>query len=104
MPLALRGELRSVVSTVEMNVRAKPFAELVYHVLAHVPGDAAASAYDPHYIAWCAERLGPLSERALADDANALATLAPSHDALVRAQLLAWMFDDLPRARKCWER
>ena len=87
-----------------MIATARPFADLVFHVLAHVPGDAAASAYDPAYAAWSEARIGPPAERSLAEDARALEALAPTHDALVRAQLLAWLFSDRDRARSVWER
>lgn len=81
-----------------MKLSAKPFADLVYHVLAHVPGDAPASAWNPQYVAWCAERIGSANDRSLGEDARALASLAPNHDALVRAQLVAWLFETVPDA------
>jgi hypothetical protein len=87
-----------------MRVTARPFADLVYHVLAHVPGDAAASAWDPIYAAWSEAQIGPASNRPLAEDARALAALAPTHDALVRAQIIAWLFSDPERARPFYER
>jgi hypothetical protein len=87
-----------------MNLSERPFADLVFHVLAHVPGDAAPSVWDPAYVAWCEEHLGSASSRTLAEDASALATLLPDHDGLVRAQMLAWLFRDLERARTCFDR
>lgn len=80
------------------------FADLAFHVLAHAPIDAAASAWDPTYVAWSAARLGPASERALGEDARALAATLGSHEALVRAQLLAWLFDEDVRASSHFER
>lgn len=87
-----------------MRVTARPFADLVFHVLAHVPGDAAASAFDPIYTAWSESQIGPASKRSLGEDAPALATLAPNHDALVRAQLVAWIVRDREKARQLFER
>jgi hypothetical protein len=77
-----------------VRVGTAPFADLVFHVLAHVPADAAASAWDPTYMSWAEARLGPASARALGEDARALAALLGTHEALVRAQLVAWLFAD----------
>jgi len=77
----------------------RPWADLVFHVLAHVHGTAglAASVYDPRYVAFAERRLGPAAARTLAEDAAALGALAPTHEALARTQLLAWLFRDLDR-------
>lgn len=77
----------------------RSWADLVFHVLAHVAGSShlAASAYDPRYVAWAERRLGPATDRHLADDARLLSELAPSHPELARLQLLAWLFVDLER-------
>ncbi len=71
------------------------FADLVFHVLAHVParGRVAASLYFPEYVAFCERHLGPSEERALGTDAVALAACLDSHEKLARVQLLAWLFD-----------
>lgn len=82
----------------------RPFADLVFHVLAHVPGVAPASVWDPEYVAWSEARLGPASGRMLGDDAKVLAASLSSHDDLARAQMLAWLFRERGRARACFER
>lgn len=87
-----------------MRVVARPFADLVFHVLAHVPGEAAASAFDPIYTGWSERMIGPASARSLAEDARALAALAPTHDALVRAQVVAWIVRDREKARSLFDR
>jgi hypothetical protein len=78
------------------------WADLVYHVLAHVRGTASlpSSVYDPHYVRFAELQLGPASERPLGQDAAHLARAAPTHAELSRVQLLAWLFRDLPRARE----
>lgn len=80
------------------------FAELVFHVLAHVRATAhlAPSVYDRAYVDFVA-RHAP-RRRTLHDDAATLGALAGTHDALVRVQLLAWVFDDVARADACRER
>lgn len=79
-----------------MNPPTRPWADLVFHVLAHVPphGPCAASVFDPIYVAFCNRALGPAEQRHLAQDAVALSQLLPTHDALVAAQMLAWLFDE----------
>jgi hypothetical protein len=74
------------------------FAELVFHVLAHVPGDAPASVFDPAYVAFVAKHAGPSSSRPLGDDVSVLARGANDHETLARVQLLAWLFDGESRA------
>jgi len=80
--------------------RPRPWAELVFHVLAHVRGTSslAASVFDPRYVRWAESALGPARDRTLATDAAALAQLAPSHESLARTQVLAWLFTSLERA------
>jgi hypothetical protein len=79
----------------------RSWADLVFHVLAHVRATASLSAslYDAEYGEWCAGILGDPEGRELAADARVLAELAPSHDELAFLQLLAWLFDDEARAR-----
>jgi hypothetical protein len=73
----------------------------VFHVLAHVDvGAVPASCHDAAYIAWAAARLGPATERALAEDARVLAATLASHDALARAQLLAWLWREESHVRE----
>ncbi|MCA9619080.1 MAG: hypothetical protein KC731_08660 [Myxococcales bacterium] len=78
----------------------RPHAELVFHVLAHVAATAAlpASVYDPRYVAFVAEALGPAEDRWLGEDARALGVMLRDHDALARVQLLAWLHDEVPVA------
>lgn len=76
------------------------WAEAVFHVLAHARATAqlAASAYDPDYIALIAGHLGPAEDRPLAEDAAVLGRMLASHEALVAAQRLAWLFRAPERA------
>jgi len=80
------------------------WAELVFHVLAHVRASPAASAFDPVWIDYAAKHLGPARERHLAEDAEILARAAATHDALAEVQLLAWLFHDASRAAACSDR
>jgi hypothetical protein len=73
----------------------RSWPELLFHVLAHVPSTAPASLSDARYVAYCRERLGDVSARPLADDARLLSQLLGQHASLARAQLLAWLFDDV---------
>lgn len=67
--------------------------EAVFHVLAHVDcGAIAASCFDPRYVAWARDALGPAEARTLAEDASVLA-LVRDHDAFARLQRLAWIED-----------
>lgn len=78
----------------------RSWGDLVFHVLSHVRGTAhlAASTYDPAYVAFVREHLGPAENRTLGEDAVILAREAPDHRTLVRAQSLAWLFHDVARA------
>lgn len=80
------------------------WAELIFHVLAHVRVGVAASAFDPVWIAYAARHLGPPSSRHLAEDAELLARAAPTHESLAELQLLAWLFRDAARASACADR
>lgn len=79
------------------------WADLVFHVLAHVPVDAPASAFDRAWIAFVAAHASP-GGRTLAEDARLIAAAAPSHDALARVQLLAWLWGSAGRAAACSDR
>lgn len=83
-----------------LDPRPRPFADLVFHVLAHAEATARvpASVFDARYVALSARSVGPAQERTLAEDVQAIARLAPSHAALARIQLVAWLFRDLERA------
>jgi len=82
-------------------ITLRPWADLVFHVLAHVRATRAipASVHDPAYVAAVAAELGPASERPLAADAVVLGRVLATHELLARAQLLAWLFQGLDRAR-----
>lgn len=74
--------------------RAPIWPEAVFHVLAHVNVPFASSCFDPVYVAWIREHLGPAVGRMLAEDADVLRRAASGHDVVARAQALAWVFDD----------
>ena len=79
---------------------ASAWAEAVFHVLAHVDvGRIASSCHDASWIAWAEARLGPAADRALAQDVRVIASALASHDALARAQVLAWLWTDAAGAR-----
>lgn len=71
------------------------WAELVFHVLAHVRSAAPASVYDPAWVAFVAAHSS--GERALHEDVALLEAAAMSHDTLAEVQLLAWLFESTER-------
>src|SRR4051812_8712443 len=76
-------------------LRASAWAEAVFHVLAHVDvGRVPASCHDPQWIAWAEARFGPADERALGEDVRVIAGALATHDALARAQTLAWLWTE----------
>lgn len=79
------------------------WAELIFHVLAHVRVAAPASAYDRAWIDFVARHAKP-GDRTLPEDAELVARAAPTHDALAHVQLLAWLFRDVARAAACSDR
>lgn len=83
-----------------------PWAERVFHVLAHVRATAhlAPSVYDPRWIARVERVVGPAHARTLAEDAATLGVLAPDHDALAHLQLVAWLFESPTQAEACADR
>jgi len=74
------------------------------HVLAHAGATVrlAPSLVDARYVAWAAAALP--EARPLAEDARAIGALATTHDALVTAQMVAWLFRTKERARAVGER
>jgi len=82
------------------------WADLVFHVLAHVRATAALapSVYDATYVEEVAKAVGPASERPLGEDAENLGRVLTTHESLAQAQLLAWLFHSIERARRCEER
>jgi hypothetical protein len=83
---------------VSFALEERRFADLVFHVLAHVESVVPASVYDPVYVAFAARHLGPAQERSLGADAAALRALALDHEAFARLQALAWLFADLEQS------
>jgi hypothetical protein len=78
-----------------------PWADLVFHVLAHVEATSAlpSSLYDPVYVAFAARHAGAATNRSLADDAAAIGRVVTTHDELARLQWVAYLFDDVADAR-----
>lgn len=79
----------------------RSWPELVFHVLAHVEVTAhlPSSLFDPVYVRWVEETLGPASSRTLGEDVGVIGLALGDHEALARVQLLAWLFDDAEAAR-----
>ncbi|MEQ9325338.1 MAG: hypothetical protein RIF41_39590 [Polyangiaceae bacterium] len=79
----------------------RSWPELVFHVLAHVQVTAhlPSSAYDPTYVRWSREALGPPAERPLGEDVSVLGEALGDHEALTSVQLVAWLYDDHEVAR-----
>lgn len=86
-----------------MRLTTRPFADLVFHVLAHVPARGAANAYDRAYVSWSESLLGPASARELGEGIDALARMLTSHEASVRVQRLAWLFEGIERASRVFD-
>lgn len=83
-----------------MHVALAPsHAELVFHVLAHVPCSAPSSLYDPAYVDWVAGYLGPAEARPLGQDVAVLA--GQSHAGAIRLQRYARVFAD-PHVARAW--
>lgn len=78
------------------------YADLVFHVLAHVSPRAPlnASLYNPKYIEFCHSFLGDARERALGEDVRTLAQMLSNHEILARVQTLAWLFDSAEDAAR----
>ena len=72
------------------------WADLVFHVLAHVRPARAfpSSLFDETYIAFAARHAGPPSNRVLEADAATLARIATSHESLARLQWVARLFEN----------
>lgn len=64
-------------------------------VTAHLP----SSAYDPTYVRWARQALGPPEERPLGEDVAVLGVALGDHEALTSVQLVAWLYDDHDAAR-----
>jgi hypothetical protein len=79
---------------------ARPWGDLVFHVLAHVEATKhlAASVFDRAYVEFVARAVGPASQRTLGEDIQALGGILTTHEKLAEAQLLAWLFVSIERA------
>ena len=82
------------------------WADLVFHVLAHVRPAASlpASVYDARYIADMAMQLDDAATRHLGEDAATLGRILSDHETLASVQLLAWLFHSGERAARCVDR
>jgi hypothetical protein len=78
------------------------WADLVFHVLAHVRQTSAlaASVYDPDYVRFVERHLGPAASRSLGADSEVLGRIVTTHPALSRIGLLAWLFREIEPARR----
>jgi len=76
------------------------WADLVFHVLAHVRATAhlPSSNYDSTYVRYSQRYLGPAEQRVLGEDAVVLGRVASTHDSLSILQLLAWLYASIERA------
>lgn len=79
----------------------RPWADLVFHVLAHVSSGnhLAPSLHDASYCAQVAALLGSPTSRPLGEDILALGALSLDHETMATAQLLAWLFDSVEQAQ-----
>jgi hypothetical protein len=79
-----------------------PWADLVFHVLAHVEGTRAlpSSLFDPVYRDFVETHLGPAAARTLGDDARILGEAVRDHAELCRIQALAGVFRDPEHAAR----
>lgn len=79
------------------------WADLVFHVLAHVRATAhlPSSNHDSAYVKYAQRYLGPAEKRVLGEDAVVLGRVAATHDSLSFLQLLAWLYVSIERAEAC---
>ena len=85
---------------VTLHAGSLSWADLVFHVLAHLRATAhlPPSNYDPVYVAFVRQHVGPAQERALGQDIGVLERVVDTHESLARLQLLAWLFITTERA------
>lgn len=83
--------------------RRSSWGDLVFHVLAHVEPTAPmpASVYDPRYVRFAQDALGPAASRELGADIDRLRGVYPDHARFAAAQRLAWLFEDVAQAECC---
>jgi hypothetical protein len=76
-----------------------PWAEAVFHVLAHVGATAAlpSSLHNTEWIDYAARRVGVAETRSLGEDAAVLGKTLNTDRSLAQAQLLAWLFESMDR-------
>jgi hypothetical protein len=89
---------------VSFEVSVRPWADLVFHLLAHVPSATAASLFDTAYTGFASRHLGAAKERQLGEDVPALAALATEHHRYAALQGLAWLFSSIEEAEGLRER
>ncbi|MGE0325560.1 MAG: hypothetical protein AB7K71_27700 [Polyangiaceae bacterium] len=82
-----------------MTGEGRSYAELVLHVLAHVPLPEPGSLHEPAYVAWCARRLGPCAGRELGEDIEVLGQLLAPLELRVGIQRLPLLFGDSREAQ-----
>jgi hypothetical protein len=85
---------------VSLEIAIRPWADLVFHVLAHVPSPTPASLFDPAYVAFAARHIGAANARALGEDARVLARFATDHGRYTALQGLAWLFSSLEQEER----
>src|SRR5689334_3120479 len=81
-----------------------PWADLVFHVLAHVPLPFPSSIHDPLYVAFAERHLGPASARSLAEDAVLLGKVLSTPELCAHAQWVAFLFENAAAARAVTDR
>jgi hypothetical protein len=76
------------------------WADLVFHVLAHVTGANRFASSLEHlpYRAFCEHHLGPAATRSLGEDVEHLSQVLTSHELLARLQWVAFLFEDASAA------
>lgn len=76
------------------------WADLVFHVLAHVRATShvASSVYDALYVGFAERHLGPARERSLHEDAEVIGRIAGNHEVLAAVQWLAWLHETFEEA------
>ena len=75
---------------------AGPYADLVYHVLAHVPVDGPSSVHDAHYLAWSRATLPEPARRPAEEDAEVMGVLYARTEGAALLHALPALHDDLP--------
>jgi hypothetical protein len=89
---------------VSIEIAVRPWADLVFHVLAHVPSSTPASVYDPAYVQFAARHLGVPEARPLGEDVRALAAFATNHARYAALQGVAWLFSSIEEDERTRER